>query len=1145
MRACKRCGHENEDWIKFCPECGFETSASKDSADELSVGARQTFGGRQEPNGRRGSEDGVSVGDARTLTSVDGGGGSVGNVRGTPLSDRYELLEQIGIGGFARVWKARDKKLGRVVAVKRLLPDTLDGGGNEQALVRFRREAQAIAQLNHRNVVAVFDHDRDADGDYIVMEYVDGGTLRKHLETRGGALSVPEAIEMARGIVQGLDHAHRKNLIHRDIKPANILLQEAPEDVKKQGLAWIPKIVDFGLARAGVETGVSVSGYGMGTPAYMPPEQRRDAKKVNHTADYYAVGKTLYEMVSGQPPDDVDPEKIPSVAGLAEVIFKCIKSNAEERYFSAEEVLAALGRVGGERAAFKREGAAKSNDCPACGVTNPDSVKFCEGCGAGLTRVCPECGRENAVHKQFCGGCGTDVGEFLAAQDMLVRIRKYAEEKRWSRVQKESKNYNSDARLNGAKGKELLRTLGFLSDEAARMLREREQLEAAIKKAAAQDSEVEEALRLIARYQAIDPHKDWTEEVRILEKRVSEYDFAETHSEAERAAQKGNFAEALRAWKTYLTVHSQSEYGAQARENIARFEKVVRDAEDDQAFEKAKRDYAEYVQAGDFRAAEKVFETYSGQFARHVEAAATLKKRAVDLDEERRRQQQVQLELKLRRLKRGVIFGVAVLLAVLAVRSGTALWRIYLFEAAIGNKDLEASQQAAKRLIWFCSSENAQTKINTVATYHQRKAAFLSLLGDKAAVLKECGGSEWPAVLRAVAEADGLKDPVVGAKVYGQSTETLRRILEQVQAFQGAREAFKNTIAAHEKDLVRYGGLAWGSVQQAVAKADMQNDPVANAAVYAEGTQEAAGILGRIKVFTEERDAYRRRVGGNEQALAKYGGDAWASVEKAVAAAESEPDPTRGATLYTRAGELVRPIIATCERALAARLQGESLRSSLNAVEFAKYAPLLWRQADALEQAAVAEGDALKAASLYVEVIAKLEKVGPEIKNRKEAEANMLNARDAYRYGLTLVDEGLAKKHVPDEWRMAQEQAAKADQDSSEVSRFETCQAAYESASKAVDALRRRLEAMRVAQRQFEKKLAIFEEEFKDIERAAPAEWKQIQVGWEQALAERAPEECVRLFRELGMLLEKTVKAYDQMKSPSDIVVGGRVKEHE
>ncbi len=248
------------------------------------------------------------------------------------IENRYEITEQIGQGGFAVVLKAKDRKLGeRTVAIKRLLKHHMYNAGSARIVERFRRESAVIATLNHRNIVTIYDCNTDSDGDYIVMEYIEGGSLRQHIDS-GRRMPIEEAIGIFRGICAGIAFAHRKNLIHRDLKPSNIML--FPD-----GSELVPKIVDFGLARQGEASDVSVTGLVMGTPYYMSPEQQRDLKNLNSTTDIYSLGKILYEMLTGEFPDIVDPVKLSSCPRMTEVIFKCLKLNPGERYQSAEDIM--------------------------------------------------------------------------------------------------------------------------------------------------------------------------------------------------------------------------------------------------------------------------------------------------------------------------------------------------------------------------------------------------------------------------------------------------------------------------------------------------------------------------------------------------------------------------------------------------------------------------------------------------------------------------------------------------------------------------------------------------------------------------------------------------------------------------------------
>jgi serine/threonine protein kinase len=589
---CPKCKAEIPDRFKFCPECGTSVSGisveseqehtkgceGQSAPGDLSVGDMRTMQpapGVEPPD--------LSLGDLKTMTGPGGGESAASLQRNTPLSERYELLEEIGRGGFAKVWKARDKRLDRLVAVKRLLDGKLEGPMGRQTLERFEREATAIAQLNHRNIVMVHDHDADAEGHYIVMELVAGGTLRDHLKTHGGKLTVAGAVELVKGIAQGLGYAHRKNLVHRDIKPANVLLQ-------KDGDELTPKIVDFGLARLGSESELSVSGYGMGTPWYMPPEQRRNAKGVNHTADIYALGKVLYEMVTGEIPDNVDPEQIPAVNGLSEIIFKCIKSNPEDRYFSAAEVLKALDALGSLGARRAMQGAVGENPCPSCSATNTIDAKFCESCGAGLTRPCPECERENSIHKQFCGGCGTDVEGVLQLREALPRLEKHAADKRWSRVVKEYDLLPKESKLTGQKGKTLRQKVNALNDDAKNRLARIEALKAEADRAASSDAWVERE-KALAEYIELYPH-DENASIALKETRgkIDEEDWAQTHSAARQYENHLHFQRALAAYDGYLKDHSTGKHADEAIQNGLFQRKLV-------VMDKLRR---KYMRAGNF-----------------------------------------------------------------------------------------------------------------------------------------------------------------------------------------------------------------------------------------------------------------------------------------------------------------------------------------------------------------------------------------------------------------------------------------------------------------------------------------------------------------------------------------------------------------
>jgi len=266
---------------------------------------------------------------------------------GAPGKGRYEILELLGEGGMGKVYKAKDKGLDIVVALKRLLKDS---GGQEKGLSRFLREPKAIAALEHPNIIRIYDIGKDEEGHYISMEYAEDTLLRRIKEKK--RLSVQETVDIARQIGRALDYAHRKRVIHRDVKPSNILITSA----------GIPKLADFGLAK--IDDGLEISGtsYGLGDRYYMAPEQMGDARNVDHRADIYGLGVTMYQMVTGEMPVTIRESKIPEA--LRGVILKAIEEKPENRYSTAEELVKDLEQIGRttvqkQRAEGRGEGSAK------------------------------------------------------------------------------------------------------------------------------------------------------------------------------------------------------------------------------------------------------------------------------------------------------------------------------------------------------------------------------------------------------------------------------------------------------------------------------------------------------------------------------------------------------------------------------------------------------------------------------------------------------------------------------------------------------------------------------------------------------------------------------------------------------------------
>ena len=206
---------------------------------------------------------------------------------GTLLSGRYRLDAEIGAGGMSTVYRAFDTLLERQVAIKLMHRETARDGDQ---IERFRREARHVAQLNHPHVVQVIDAGEDGDRPYIVLEYVEGETLKQRIR-RMGRLPVTEAIAYAIEIARALSAAHERGIVHRDVKPQNVL-------VDTEGTA---KVTDFGIARGLADEGLTADGRVLGTTDYVSPEQAL-GHPVTGQSDVYSLGIVLYEMLTGEVP---------------------------------------------------------------------------------------------------------------------------------------------------------------------------------------------------------------------------------------------------------------------------------------------------------------------------------------------------------------------------------------------------------------------------------------------------------------------------------------------------------------------------------------------------------------------------------------------------------------------------------------------------------------------------------------------------------------------------------------------------------------------------------------------------------------------------------------------------------------------------
>lgn len=266
---------------------------------------------------------------------------------------RYHILEKLGEGGMATVYKAYDTRLERNVAVKVLRTDQFIPAQLEMVLQRFEREAKSLAKLSNPNIVNILDFGEHEGMPYLVMEYLPGGTLKKKL---GQATPWQEAIHALLPVARGLAYAHKHGVIHRDVKPANILISE--EDA--------PILTDFGIAKLleGTEgQTLTGSGVGIGTPEYMAPEQGMGASDIDERADIYSLGIVFYEMVTGRKPYIADTpmavvlkqmtDPLPSPTGfipdlpegVEHILLKALAKEPENRYEDMNALIEAMEGV--------------------------------------------------------------------------------------------------------------------------------------------------------------------------------------------------------------------------------------------------------------------------------------------------------------------------------------------------------------------------------------------------------------------------------------------------------------------------------------------------------------------------------------------------------------------------------------------------------------------------------------------------------------------------------------------------------------------------------------------------------------------------------------------------------------------------------
>lgn len=477
----------------------------------------------------------------RTTLLVSPDSASAAHVKQGGLASQYTILERIGDGGMGVVYLAREHKLGRYVAVKRLNRASM---ARADLKARFFREAQAIAALNHIHIVHIYALGEDEDGPFIVMEYVSGPPERAANKTppppfaladrvhRDGPVPADEAVELILKISRAIEYAHSCGVIHRDLKPSNVLLDESGE----------PKIVDFGLARMlqHQEEHLTVPGEKMLSLGYGAPEQETDASITDERADVYGLGALLYFSLTGKNPRYFRESDVPDV--LRAPINKALETDRTRRWPGANEFAEALAAV--RTPSSVALPTVKSTwRCKWCDTVNPTALRYCGQCGWDGKEFCAECGAETRVGIQFCGECGADAREYEAVIALRDELLKKKGRKAFDQILRHEGRTTS-FRPAGPHGQEIMREVLELRDEADASVRRRNQLRELIHQEL-KSLNYERALRFIDEYDALSNDQAFASERRDLPRRIRDRNLRR----AREAAEKGDWKYAVREYQ--------------------------------------------------------------------------------------------------------------------------------------------------------------------------------------------------------------------------------------------------------------------------------------------------------------------------------------------------------------------------------------------------------------------------------------------------------------------------------------------------------------------------------------------------------------------------------------------------------------------
>lgn len=411
-----------------------------------------------------------------TPTRLDSSGASP--VAGVPATaSPYQILSEIGRGGMSTVFLAKDVKIGRFVAIKRLGSLFLSDSAMRE---RFLREAQLIASLNHIYIVKLYDFDVTHPEPQIVMEYVAGPgkppgpdwpplslNLEQKLEQNTTPLSLRASVVLVKKLCSAIEYAHRRGVIHRDLKPSNILLDEHDE----------PRVVDFGIARqvASGATKLTMTGTRMLSLGYAAPEQETHPAGADERADVYSLGGILYFCLTGDNPRFFRDSRVPD--SLRPIILKAMDHDPAQRWSSAKEFADVLAQSAGDFLSPLTDPGMWR--CKWCNMPNRVDSRYCAHCNWDGMESCPECAGETRVGVRFCGHCSTDVKIFEDTRSLLSRVREYRRQKDFARI-RDVVDATKRFQPRGAKGLELVQEILELGETATWAMKRKDELSQAI-----------------------------------------------------------------------------------------------------------------------------------------------------------------------------------------------------------------------------------------------------------------------------------------------------------------------------------------------------------------------------------------------------------------------------------------------------------------------------------------------------------------------------------------------------------------------------------------------------------------------------------------------------------------------------------------